>query len=178
MSKNIVLIGFMGAGKTRVSSQLAKILKRPWISTDEGIEKQEKRSVSQIFQESGETYFRRLEKDIVREIAQKQNLILDCGGGVVLQPENLANLKKTGILFYLSASPETLYERIKHETHRPLLQGPDPLPEIRKLLEQRKVFYEQSDYTITTDHRSVDEIVQEVLTQILLLQRLPKGPTD
>lgn len=157
----------MGAGKTLVSKRLEEILHRPRISTDEWIEQREKRSIPEIFKESGEEYFRQLEKEAVREISQKQSLIVDCGGGVVLQPENLAHLKRNGILFYLAAQPETLYQRIKHETHRPLLQVPDPPAKIRELLEQREVFYEQSNYTITTDHQSVEETVQEVLTQLL-----------
>jgi len=159
-----------------VSNKLAAILKRARVSTDELIEKREGRSITEVFEQSGEQYFRRLEKEVVEEIAQKENLILDCGGGIVLEPENLASLKKNGIVFYLAASPQTLYQRIKDQTHRPLLSGPatppfvrserrdsDPQSKIKELLDQRRILYQQAHHTIDTNHRSVEEIAQEVL---------------
>ena len=166
MKKNIVLVGFMGAGKTGVSRYLAEVLKRPRISTDELIEKNEKRSIVQIFQEAGEDHFRRLEKKIVQELAQQENLIIDCGGGIVLQQENLDQLKKNGILVYLSASPEMVYQRVKNHPQRPLLNVLDPQTKIRKMLEARKFYYEQADFTIDTNHKSVEQTAKEVLLTI------------
>ena len=167
MKKNIVLIGFMGAGKTGVSLYLAKILKRRRISTDETIEHREKRSVARIFQDSGEEYFRRLEKEIVNELADKKNLIIDCGGGIALRQENLDQLKKNGTIFYLSTSPEVIFQRVKMHAHRPLLNVSDPQKKIRDMLKNRKSYYEQADYTIDTDHKSVEQTAKEVL---LILQ--------
>lgn len=166
MNKNIVLVGFMGGGKTLVSQKLAQILRRPWVSTDEAIEQKEKRSIIEIFRDSGEEYFRQLEKNIVRELAQKENLILDCGGGIVLQQENLNALKKKGILFYLSVSPEVIYQRTKDQTHRPLLNVPNPQIKIKELLDQRKFYYEQAHFTIDTNHQSVEQTAQEVLARL------------
>ncbi len=166
MRKNIVLVGFMGAGKTGVSIYLAKVLKRPRVSTDELIEKKEKRSIARIFQDSGEDYFRRREKEIVRELAAQANLIIDCGGGVVLQPGNLDQLKKNGILIYLSASPEMIYQRVKNHTHRPLLNVADPQSKIKEMLQSRKFFYEQAEYTIDTNSKSVEQTAEEVLLTV------------
>ena len=163
MKKNIVLVGFMGAGKTAVSQRLAEILKRPRISTDEAIEQKENRSIVEIFKNSGEEYFRRLEKEIVEELAHKKNLIIDCGGGVALQQENIDRLKKSGILFYLSARPEVIYQRTKDQLQRPLLNIPHSQIKIRELLEQRKSYYEQAHFTIDTNRQSDDQTAQKIL---------------
>ena len=163
MKKNIVLVGFMGTGKTSVSKKLAEILQRPRFSTDESIERKEKRSIAEIFQDSGEEYFRRLEKKVVAELASQENLIIDCGGGVVLRQENLDCLKKNGILFCLSASPETIFKRTKNQIHRPLLNVPNPEARIKELLNQRKFYYEQAHFTITTNARSAQQTAAEIL---------------
>ena len=163
MKKNIVLVGFMGAGKTSVSHRLAAILKRPRISTDELIERKEKRSIVDIFKSSGEEYFRRLEKEIVEELAHKENLIIDCGGGVALQQENIDRLKESGILFYLSASPEVITRRTKDQHHRPLLNVPHSQIKIQELLDQRKPYYEQAHFTIDTSHQSDDQTARRIL---------------
>ena len=163
MKKNIVLIGFMGAGKTGVSLYLAEVLKRRRVSTDELIETKEKRSIVQIFQDSGEEYFRRMEKEIVEELALAENLIIDCGGGIILQQENLDRLKKNGMLVYLSASPQMVYERVKNNSQRPLLNVADPQAKIRELLQARKFYYEQADHTIDTNHKTVEQTAKEVL---------------
>ena len=163
MKKNIVLIGFMGAGKTGVSLYLAEVLKRRRVSTDELIETKEKRSIVQIFQDSGEEYFRRMEKEIVEELALAENLIIDCGGGIILQQENLDRLKKNGILVYLSASPQMVYERVKNNSQRPLLNVADPQAKILELLQARKFYYEQADHTIDTNHKTVEQTAKEVL---------------
>ena len=163
MKKNIVLIGFIGAGKTGVSLYLAEVLKRRRVSTDELIEAKEKRSIVQIFQDSGEAYFRRMEKEIVEELALAENLIIDCGGGIILQQENLDRLKKNGMLVYLSASPQMVYERVKNNSQRPLLNVADPQMNIRELLQARKFYYEQADHTIDTNHKTVEQTAKEVL---------------
>ena len=117
--KNIVLIGFMGCGKSLTSSKLAEILDRQVISTDKLVEKKEGQSVAEIFEKSGEGYFRRVEKEIIKEISDQSGMIIDCGGGVVMDDENMANLKKNGHVIYLSASPESIYNNIKNRSHRP-----------------------------------------------------------
>lgn len=163
MKKNIVLIGFMGTGKTSVSQRLGEILKRPCVSTDRIIEEKEKRSIAEIFKSSGEEYFRRQEKEIVKELSQKENLIIDCGGGVVLQQENIDRLKENGILIYLSTDPEVIYQRTKDQLHRPLLNVPNSQTKIQELLDQRKFYYEQAHFIIDTSHLSVDQSAQKIL---------------
>ncbi len=161
--KNIVLIGFMGAGKSMVSNRLASILKLGRVSTDELIEKKEKRAIPEIFRDSGEAYFRQLEETVVREVSALEGWVIDCGGGVVVNPKNLENLRKNGVLFYLKTSPEIVYKRIKNQTHRPLLQVQYPLEKIRELLRSREAFYAQADHVIDTDAHSVEDSAQAVL---------------
>ncbi len=163
MIKNIVLIGFMGAGKSLVSNSLAKELNRERISTDEWIEKKEGKTITEIFRDSGERHFRRLEEDLVRELSHRENLIIDCGGGVAANQKNLDFLKNNGILFYLKISPAVVYKRVKNNPHRPLLQGAEPLKKIEELLKARSLFYEQADFIIDTDTHRIEDTVREVL---------------
>lgn len=161
--KNIVLVGFMGSGKSMTSNKLAGILNREVVSTDELIKQREGRPITEIFRDSGEEYFRKVEKEIVKEVSEKTGLILDCGGGVVLDPENMANLKKSGLVLYLSASPGSIYKNIKDREHRPLLNIEDPKSKIAELLEARKSYYEQANVIIDADHKTIDQITEDVL---------------
>lgn len=161
--KNIVLVGFMGSGKTMTANKLAEILGSRVISTDQVIEDREGRAITKIFEELGEAYFRKLEKDVIAEITLQNGVILDCGGGAVLDQENIKNLRKNGLIIYLSASPESIYENIKDHSSRPLLNVEDPLKRIGELLGQRKLLYEQADIVIDADHRSIDQITEDIL---------------
>ncbi len=163
MDKNIVLIGFMGAGKTVAARVLARRLKAKAVSTDELIEKKEGRPIPEIFAKSGEPYFRGLEKDIIREVSRKKNLIIDCGGGVFVDPENAALLKKHGIVIYLSATPEVLHERTAGRKHRPLLNVDDPMARIKELLAQREPSYKQAHYTLDTSHKKNSQVCDEII---------------
>jgi len=163
MSYNIVLIGFMGAGKTLIAKHLAIRLKRAVFSTDSQIVEREQRSIADIFRDSGESYFRQVEKVVVQEAAQQHDAVIDCGGGIVLDPENIRALKKTGVLFYLSATPREIYQRIKDQTHRPLLHVPDPLRRIEDLLKERACFYAQADHVIATEGQSPQKVCQEII---------------
>ncbi len=102
-TKNIILVGFMGSGKSLTSNKLAGALGREVYSTDQLIEKREGRGITEIFRDSGESYFRKVEKEVVKDASKENGIILDCGGGVVLDPENITHLKKNGLIFYLSA---------------------------------------------------------------------------
>ena len=166
MTKNIVLVGFMGAGKSVVSKQLAVRLKRQRVSTDELIEKKEGKVISDIFRDKGEPYFRDLEKAVVSELATKGGLIIDCGGGIVLASQNVDNLKKNGVMFFLAVSPRTIYERVKHEKHRPLLAVADPQKQITELLVQRKPLYAKADVRIETEGKSVEQICEEIIKRM------------
>jgi len=109
---NISIIGFMGAGKSLISKLLAKILNKKRVSLDDLIEEKEGRKITEIFKNSGEAYFRKIESQIIDEVIKEDNLVIDCGGGAVINPKNIEALKKDGVLIYLSASPEVIYDRI------------------------------------------------------------------
>ncbi len=160
--KNIVLIGFMGSGKSLTSNKLAKTLERKVFSTDSMIEKREGRSITEIFRDSGEAYFRKLEKEVVKEASSQNGIILDCGGGVVLDPENMSELKKNGLVFYLSAPSARIYANIKNQKHRPLLDVADPLAKIEELLAKRRPYYEKADVIIDAD-KPIDAMAEDIL---------------
>ena len=165
-NKNISLVGFMGSGKSAVSKKLAEILEREVVSSDDIIVQKQRRSISEIFQESGEAHFRAVEKNCILELSSKENLVIDCGGGVVIDPENIENLKKGGILVFLEASPEVLYDRVKHCTNRPLLQVENPIAKIKELLDQRKEFYAKADFIVNTDGKRLEEVCEEILVLV------------
>jgi shikimate kinase len=161
--KNIVFIGFMGSGKTTISTALAKKLGRDLFSTDSIIELEEAKVITEIFEKSGEAYFRKLEKDLVKNLSRKENVVIDCGGGVVLDSKNIENLKKNGVVFFLKASPKFIYEQVKGKKDRPLMNVEDPLKEIQKMLEDRASCYAVADYTINSEDPNIDGIVDKIL---------------
>lgn len=163
MNKNIVLIGFMGSGKSLIARELGKRLKVDVIATDALAEAREGQSIHEIFKSKGEAYFRKLEAEIIKEISLRRGIIIDCGGGVVLDKENLQHLKSNGIVFHLQASPEVIYERIRQESHRPLLKTPDPLGRIKELYQQRLPLYNQADFTIDANDASIEGPVVEII---------------
>lgn len=166
MNKNIVLIGFMGSGKSVVSKRLSSRLKRKVVSTDESVVRMEQKSIPEIFSDSGEDHFRQCEKKVIADIAREENVIIDCGGGVVLDPENLAKLKEKGTLFYLAANPEILYQRVKKQSHRPLLNCDNPKEKIEELLTKREPCYKQADHIIDTNGKSVAQVCKEIVAKM------------
>ncbi len=163
---NIYLVGFMGTGKTSVAKVLAKRLSRKFIEMDEAIEKREKRPITEIFRINGEDYFRRVEKEIVEDISKKNNLAVSCGGGVVLDKDNIKNLKKSGIVICLWANPDVIYKRIRGQSHRPLLNVDHPGERIKELLDARKTFYDKADYKIDTSNLTIQEATGEIIKLI------------
>lgn len=164
--KNIVLIGFMGSGKSMVARELGKRLKRDVVATDDLAEVKEGMTIHEIFESKGEAYFRNLESGIIKAVSQRRGIIIDCGGGAVSVKENLQKLKTNGIVFYLQAAPEIIYQRIKNEKHRPLLKVPDPLGRIKELLNPRLPLYNQADYTIDANDASIEGPVVEILRHL------------
>lgn len=164
MSKNIVLIGFMGVGKSLAAQHLADKLSRPILSTDELIVAQQGKSIAQIFQDQGEEYFRQIEADIIESLVDQKDVIIDCGGGIALNPRNIELLKKNGIVFYLSATAEEIYKNVKDHKHRPLLNTPDPKNKIAQLLAARRPFYEKADYVIDADGKTGQQLCVDILT--------------
>ena len=161
--KNIILFGFMGTGKTAIGKLLAEKLNMKYVDMDDIIEEKEKISITEIFATQGEPYFRKVESEVAKEIAEKQGLVVATGGGVVLNPENIKMLEKTGVGICLSASAETIYNRVKHETHRPLLQVKDPLKKIVDLLKYRAPYYARVSHQIDTTAMSIPKIVERII---------------
>ncbi len=160
--KNITLVGFMGTGKTSTAKVLARYTDRAYVSTDEMIENREKRAITDIFKESGEPYFRKVEKEVVTELGGKEGLVIDAGGGVVLDGANMASLKANGIVVCLWASPETIHERTKRHNDRPLLNVADPVNKIKELLETRRSYYEKADLHVETDGLEPKEVAERI----------------
>lgn len=162
---NIILTGFMGCGKTTVGIRLSYRLRRAMEDTDKLIEKEEGRTISEIFKTDGEAFFRDLETECLKKlILTAKNMILSVGGGLPAREENRALLKELGTVVYLRASAETIYERTKHDTSRPLLQGDDPQGKIRTLLAAREAIYESgADVIIDVDGKDFDTILEEIV---------------
>ncbi len=166
--RNVILIGFMGSGKTTVGVRLSYRLRRAVIDTDKEIEKEERRTVSEIFAVNGEEYFRDSETKVLRRLAQSTGShIISVGGGLPLREENRKLLHELGQVFYLKASAETIYERVKHDTTRPLLQGENPQEKIRTMLAQRDGCYTAAaDVTIVVDDKDFEQILNEIEEQV------------
>ncbi len=168
---NLALAGFMGTGKSSVARLASEHLQFDLIDTDEFIESQTGKSIGDIFTHHSEEEFRALERDVVQGLSARRNTVIATGGGLIVNPDNLASLKTHALVVCLWASPETIWERVRSQSHRPLLQTPDPLARIRELLEQRKPAYREADVMILTDHRSPKEVVQQVLHQFHLARK-------
>ena len=151
---NLALIGFMGTGKTSVGRLVAEQLHFDFLDTDELIQSHTGRSITDIFATDGEPAFRALEQQVVAELATRERTVIATGGGLPANPENLASLKTHALVVCLWASPEKIWERVRNQTHRPLLHDADPQKKIRELLAAREPFYKQADVLINTDMRS------------------------
>jgi shikimate kinase len=159
--KNIILIGFMGAGKSTIGKVLSKKLGRKFLDTDEIIEKRTCLTISQIFEKYGESYFREVESEVVKEVSSRGNQIISLGGGAVLRDENVRALKKKGILVYLKVPLLELKRRLKFVKDRPLLKG-DVESEVERIFAARKERYEEVADFIVEGNKPVVEIVDEI----------------
>jgi len=163
---NIYLVGFMGTGKTSVGKELAKETKGQFLDLDELIELKEQRPISDIFARDGEAYFRKVESKALQDVAKESNFIVGCGGGIVINPENIKTMKASGVIVCLCATPEVILKRTSGSTHRPLLNVKDPKKQIEHLLKLRACYYAQADKTIDTSKLSIKQVVQRVLKVI------------
>ena len=161
--KNIVLAGFMGTGKTAVSTELARLTGYNNVDVDEEIEKTAGMSIPDIFEKFGEKHFRDLETEEIKKVCKGRNLIISLGGGAVMRDENMQALREGGIIVCLVAEPETILQRTGNDTNRPLLQVEDPLKKINELLTLRKPYYERADEMVQTDSKSPLEVAEEIL---------------
>ena len=168
---NLALIGFMGTGKTSVGWMVAENLKFNFLDTDEMIQARTNRSIADIFAKDGEAAFRALEREVVGELSTREKTVISTGGGLPTNLENLTELKTHALVVCLWSSPEKIWERVRHQSHRPLLHDPDPQKKIRELLAAREPFYKQADVLINTDLRSAREVAQQIELQFKLAMR-------
>ncbi|GKX31913.1 hypothetical protein SH1V18_43930 [Vallitalea longa] len=165
MVDNILLVGFMGSGKSVVGKQLSKILDRNFIDTDEEIEKKENRSIKDIFDIDGENYFRSEETKFLQSLIEKDNTIISTGGGIVLKEQNRELLKKIGKVIFLHADVEHIINNIKDNDTRPLLQTDDYVKTISEMLESREDKYlSTADIIIQTSGKDVKSIAEEIIS--------------
>lgn len=167
--KNIMLIGFMGTGKSTVSSYLSKWLDMEEVDVDAMIATKAEKSIPEIFEEYGEEYFRDLETKTLLEVQKREQLIVSCGGGIVLRDENVKTMKEHGKIVLLTATPETVYERVKDSKNRPILNGNMNVEYIAQLMERRRERYLQcADIIIATDNKSVQQIGEEMIKKLIV----------
>lgn len=165
---NVALIGFMGTGKSSVGRLVADQLRFDYLDTDELIQSRAGRTIADIFAGEGEAAFRALEQKIVEELAGRVGTVISTGGGLPVNPQNLASLRTHALIACLWASPEKIWERVRNQSHRPLLNDPDPQAKIRELLDARGPFYRQADVLLSTEVRSIREVAQQVVLQFRL----------
>lgn len=158
----------MGTGKSEVGNLLAQRLQREFIDTDTMIEHVAGQPIARIFAEKGEAHFRELEKQIIRQVCEKQKVVIATGGGAIVNVDNATCLKESGTVICLTASPETIVQRVQGNHDRPLLQGEEPLTKIRSLLTARAEAYAQADITIDTSALNQSEVVEMILAQVNL----------
>lgn len=161
--RNLALVGFMGTGKSSVGRALAMHFGFEFLDTDELIVARAGKPITDIFEQDGEAAFRELERQVVGELAQRSGCVISTGGGLGASPGHLGALKEHALTVCLWASPETIYERVRHSSHRPLLNHPDPLARIRELLGEREAVYKQADLLIGTELRNVKEVAHQII---------------
>ncbi len=156
------MIGFMASGKSLISRSLAKKMNRNVVSTDQLIEQREGCSIKEIFAQQGEAYFRRVEADVVAELAQREGIIIDCGGGVILNPDNVAHLKHNGVLVHLNIDPHIVADRVKASDKRPLLNVDDVLETVVRMMDERAPYYAQADISVDVSGLEPDEAADQI----------------
>lgn len=148
--KNIILVGFMGTGKSSAGRLVAERTGMQFIDMDEEVAVREGMTVPEIFSSRGEPAFRELERALVKELSQRQGLVISTGGGIVLNPDNIRDFSASGTVICLKAEPEEILKRVGHDTNRPLLQGGDRLARISELLARRKPLYDTIPLQVDT----------------------------
>jgi len=168
---NIVLIGYRCSGKTSAGKIIAERLDKKLIDTDDLVKEKSGKSIDDIVSRHGWHHFRKLERDVIKEISSNDDLVIATGGGVVTEKENMVNLKKNGFIIWLHSDIETIKERMKKDEqspgNRPSLTGEDPADEIMKVLEEREpVYSDVSDMAIDTGKFGIDEVADTIIEKI------------
>lgn len=166
---NIVLIGFMGAGKSTISDYMSTMFAMKVVEMDQIIEQREGMSISDIFEVYGEEYFRDAETNLLIEMQSESNVIISCGGGVPMRERNVKEMKKNGRVVLLTASPETILDRVKDSHDRPVIENNKNAEFIGELMEKRREKYQAAaDIVIKTDNKSVMDICEEIIHELLV----------
>ncbi len=163
MRNNLVLAGFMGCGKSTVGRLLAEKLGYTFCDSDCVIEQREGAAISQIFADNGEDYFRKLEKTVIKELSSKDGLVIATGGGAVLNPENAENLRKTGVVFFLEITPETVLKRLENDISRPLLMRNDKAKAITTLMSERKPLYTAVAHFVVNAENTPENVAEQII---------------
>ncbi len=164
---NIFLIGFMGTGKSTIANSLKRKYDMQVLDMDFEIEKNQGKAISEIFAEEGEEYFRDLETQLVLDLQKRDNVVVSCGGGAVLREKNVQEMRKSGKIILLQATPETILERVKNSHNRPLLEGNKNIDFIKELMSKREDKYNSAaDIVVSVDARAVEDIADEVYTKV------------
>ena len=164
MKNNVILTGFMGTGKTSLGKLLAARLGKPFVDIDKKIEDEAHMSIPKIFERYGEAHFRELEKAAVKELCERRGLVIATGGGTIKDAENLNLLKNSGVMICLTTEPEEIFNRTARRGERPVLDGGgnERLETIKKLLAERKKFYDRADYQVDTTTWSPIQIIDDI----------------
>ncbi|MBN2302786.1 MAG: shikimate kinase [Lentisphaerae bacterium] len=160
---NIVLAGFMGTGKTEVGKRLAKKLSMTFVDMDDLIVERQDKPIPKIFAEKGESFFRNLEKKLAKELSAQSGMVIATGGGIVLDPINIAAFQRSGLVVCLSATPQTILSRIKTDTNRPLLAESNKMNKIKSILKARQHLYDAIEHQIDTTNLTIDGVVRRIL---------------
>lgn len=167
LEKHIFLIGFMGVGKTSTSRFLSRKLGVKELDTDAMIVEQEKKSISDIFADEGEEYFRKKETELIDKIGEMKPCIVSCGGGMAMREINVEKMKKVGQIVWLTATPETIYSHVKDSTNRPLLNGNMNVPYIKSLMDEREPKYRHAaDIIIETDDCTPAQVADMITKKV------------
>ncbi len=168
MKTNIALIGFMATGKSAVGKVLAEKLRRKFVELDSLIEQKAGKSIPEIFQQNGEVAFRELEIEVAKEITSQKNLVIACGGGIVLNKINIDRLKTSSVIVCLTACPNIILKRTLADGEgRPLLNVSDRASEIRELLRFREPFYKRAaDIKLNTSKLDIDSVAEQIITKL------------
>jgi shikimate kinase len=160
---NIFLCGFMATGKSSVGKRLAAAMHWEFLDMDGLIEEEAGTTIADIFASQGEPAFRSMELRMVESMAERSGCVIATGGGAIVNPRNLANMKRSGVVITLTADIQTILQRSSKENTRPLLETEDRLQRIRTLMDQRAPYYAQADIVLDTTSLSIDEVVAKLL---------------
>ena len=163
---NILLIGFMGSGKSTIGRKLAKLLEYSFVDTDSVIEDDQGCSVDEIFKYGGEECFRKMETRLLQKLKNVENSVIATGGGIVLREQNQRLLQEIGKRVYLNVPQEELQQRLKNDRNRPLLKKKDPETVVQKMMKERVLLYEQAEYIVDAGQRSPQKIASEIINKL------------